>query len=332
MLINLVCIALYTAWPAYTPLFMHTALHNPAVRFTLVTNLNESHQSWSEHLGTMPKPNNVVLVPYSFDELVTTIHKDNLGLGPTPLSITSIYKLIDYKPMFGVLFHRELVGFSHWGWFDLDIIVGNITSVYGCNYTGREDFISYDNTLVHGPMMINRNTELVTTFYKNVLSFPKHRSGLGKSRAMLFDEIVLPILISRNSSVVSMSSHKRNCDTGGVWMWYRGEMQNRLGPCVIHHFGGGGRRQSRESKDDVWARNRAFFDGDFHKTGLHGFGTAKRLGGYLSFVFTFTKTNDFVIVNSTSTLNPGLNSTALFRMLTHVAKRFMSPFECDTSR
>eukprot|EP00603_Paraphysomonas_imperforata_P013152 CAMPEP_0114481768 /NCGR_PEP_ID=MMETSP0104-20121206/17868_1 /TAXON_ID=37642 ORGANISM="Paraphysomonas imperforata, Strain PA2" /NCGR_SAMPLE_ID=MMETSP0104 /ASSEMBLY_ACC=CAM_ASM_000202 /LENGTH=221 /DNA_ID=CAMNT_0001657395 /DNA_START=96 /DNA_END=757 /DNA_ORIENTATION=- len=219
-------------------IILHSARHNPEVRFTLITNLNETHESWERVFGDMTKPSNVIFAPYTFEMIVREINKDNVGLGSTPIMIKNPYKLIDFKPMYGKIFQKELAGYTHWGWFDLDIHLGDVKRSYECDYH-EEDFISYDNTRVHGPLMVNRNTEFVTTFYKNVLLYPDVFSMLQGARAILFDEVFMPHLIKKNQTVTLKRSHKRSCEGQEVYMWYKGEMQGSSGSCVIYHFGGG---------------------------------------------------------------------------------------------
>jgi hypothetical protein len=301
MLINLISIALFSAWPNYLSIFFHCALHNPNVRFTLITNLDEHHSSWNENLGNITKPNNVILVQYTFETIKAEIQKENLGIG-ADLKLSSPYKLIDYKPMYGVLFQKELIGFSHWGWCDLDIFIGDIKATYECGYK-NEDFLSYDSVNVHGPLMILRNTEFVNNFYLNMRSYPSTVESFRHSRTILFDELHMPYLIKRNSSAVLKTFHNqsRNCDASGIWMWYRGEMRNSAGPCVIFHFGGGGTKLSKRYKVTEWNRAKAFFSGGYHKSGDFGYGVArgKKIQSF-SFVFTFTESKEFVVVNTTS--------------------------------
>lgn len=216
MLINLISIALYASWPQYMAIFLHGAAHNPDVRFTLISNIDEHHPSWEHNFGNITKPNNVVIVPHTFKSIVSLIKKDNLGLG-ADLSISNPYKLIDFKPMYGVMFAKELIGFTHWGWFDLDIFVGDIKSMYECGYRG-EDVLSYDRTIVQGPLMVLRNTEFVNTFYLNLLSTSYMLNHLLQGTAVLFDERYFPNLIKRNASIVSKALQSRDCDPGECWL------------------------------------------------------------------------------------------------------------------
>lgn len=328
MLLNLISIVLFKSWQPYMNIFMHTARHNPEVRFTLVTNLDENHQSWAEVFGNLTKPHNVVLAHYTFDMVVTEIQKNNLGLGPEPLSVMSPYKLIDFKPMYGTIFRKELVGFSHWGWFDMDVHFGDIKRSFECDYD-NEDFISYDKTRVNGPMMVSRNTEFVTTFYKNVLSYPKSLKLLRGVPAILFDEKHMNYMIRNNQSATLKRSHLRNCDVCDIWMWYKGQMQNTYDTCVISHFGGGGSALSSGIKENEWAHMKAYFEGGYHNSDEYGYGTFRRVNfAPFSFVFTFNSTKDFVIV-STTVLRPGVDIERYLRKLAKlfkvVSSRFLLP-------
>ena len=327
MLLNLISIALYASWHPYMNFFMNSARHNPQVVFTLITNLDEHHESWVKAFGNVSKPPNVHLAHYTFDMIAAKIHENNLGLGSEPLSVKTPYKLIDFKPMYGVIFSKELVGYTHWGWFDLDIHLGDVKGSYECDYR-NEDFISFDNVRVHGPLMVSRNTEFVTTVYQDVLNYPKSLAALRGDPAILFDEKHMPYLVSKNPRVTLKKSHRRNCACE-VWMWYKGQMQASTGSCVVQHFGGGGSVLSRGGKNREWARFKAFFEGGYHESGEYGYGSVDRfMLGEFSFVFTFNSTNDFVIVNTTSSEN----DTTLKKLIKKFAKqlrlfssRFLEP-------
>ena len=139
----------------------------------------------------------------------------------------------------------------------------------------------------------------------------------------------MPYLIRRNSSVVLKRLETRNCDSG-IWMWYRGEMQQAspgFGPCVIYHFGGGGTSLSRNFKAEEWKRAKTFFGG-YHESGDYGYGVAQRLKiGTFSFVFTFAENNEFVIVNTTSPENFDIQryTQKFMKQFRGIAARFHIP-------
>jgi hypothetical protein len=115
MQINILLLFFYESWPAYMVTFFHTACYsNPTVTFTLITNMNFSHPSWSTAMYGMPVPPNVVLVPSSYEEVRKRIVTDDrLGLGFKP-NVKTPYKLTDYAPGWGKLFEEQLVGYTHW--------------------------------------------------------------------------------------------------------------------------------------------------------------------------------------------------------------------------
>ena len=301
MLIHLISIALFSSWPQYAIIFLHCARYNPQVQFTLVTNLDEHHPSWREQFGGFEKPNNVHFAHYTFEQIVARIQEDNLGLG-IDLKVTAPYKLTDYKPMYGVLFRNELMGCTHWGWFDIDIYVGNIKATYECGYA-NEDFISYDKYYkVHGPLMVLRNSDPVNTFYRNMLAFPKAVSAFIREEAISFDEKHMPYLISRNRSVRLKRFQHRNCESY-IWMWYKGDMQSPHSACVIRHFGGGGPIFSKLHKAEAWRRSKSYFS-DYYQNEEYGYGELQKPKGVeFSYVFTFTAEKEFKIINTTSAAN-----------------------------
>ena len=108
--------------------------------------------------------------------------------------MTNIRDICDFRPMLYTLFEKEinesLVNkninnnnnnrYTHWGWFDMDMIIGNITSYAMFNYND-EDIISYeDKVLANGPFSIMKNSIYMTNLWRSVenlnVYLPEHRT------------------------------------------------------------------------------------------------------------------------------------------------------------
>jgi hypothetical protein len=115
MRINILLLFFMDSWPAHMITFFHTARHsNPGVNFTLITNLNFSHASWSERMHDLAVPPNVKLVRSSFEEIKTRIMVQNAFELDFRANVKLPYKLADFAPAYGKLFKEELEGYTHW--------------------------------------------------------------------------------------------------------------------------------------------------------------------------------------------------------------------------
>jgi hypothetical protein len=99
--------------PWYFNYFIHSCRYNESVNFFVITD----DTTWTKSL-----PLNVTLIRKTLNE-VSQLASQKLGF---PVSITSGYKLCDFKPVYGFLFPELLGPYDFWGHCDIDIIFGNI--------------------------------------------------------------------------------------------------------------------------------------------------------------------------------------------------------------
>ena len=87
------------------------------------------------------------------------------------------YKLCDFKPFYGTLFHEELKGYDFWGYCDIDVIWGNFRKFV------TDDLLEkYDRLFEYGHCCLMRNVKRVNESYQmqckgvvdyhKVLSYP----------------------------------------------------------------------------------------------------------------------------------------------------------------
>ena len=63
--------------------------------------------------------------------------------------LTNAYKIVDYKPLYGCIFHEYLKDYSHWGYCDSDVIFGDLSK-----YLTDERLNTYDRIYQHGHLCI----------------------------------------------------------------------------------------------------------------------------------------------------------------------------------
>lgn len=111
--------------PAYFDLWLKSAEKNSDFDFLIYSDLPFNIESKS----------NVKLINSSFMELKNKIEK----LLNRKVCLKSPYKLCDYKPMYGLIFEKDLENYDFWGFMDIDLILGCLNT-----YITDELLNSYD--------------------------------------------------------------------------------------------------------------------------------------------------------------------------------------------
>lgn len=154
-------------FPWYFSYFLHSCLYNPSIDFFIITD---------NRTAILNKPENVKIIYKTLKE-IKTIASEKLGF---TVNIDYPYKLCDFKPAYGFLFHEIIKGYDFWGQSDLDIIYGDIRGFITDEMLDNYDFISLRHDYTTGCFAIYRNNEKMNTFfmrskdYKLVFSHPKH--------------------------------------------------------------------------------------------------------------------------------------------------------------
>lgn len=110
-------------WPEWFPLYLKTCEKNSTIDWVIHTDCK---------IPTSP-PENVRFVPTTLQELADRI-SDRLGISFKPVHP---YRLCDVRPAYGIVFPEAIQGYDYFGWSDVDILYGDIRSVY------TEDVLKY---------------------------------------------------------------------------------------------------------------------------------------------------------------------------------------------
>lgn len=95
-------------------------------------------------------PLNVKIQHLGFSDIKERI-QDILGFR---VSLSHPYKLCDYKPLYGLVFARELVGYDYWGHCDSDVVWGDLDKFLKPGIIGN-----YDRLLSNGHLCLYRNKD-----------------------------------------------------------------------------------------------------------------------------------------------------------------------------
>jgi hypothetical protein len=150
-------LALITLWsgplPSYLRLFLLTAGANPTVDFLFV----------ADSPAPPDLPPNVRWIERPFDDVVVGMEQQ-LGC---PLAVPEPYKLVDFKPAFGVALADLLAGYDFWGHVDCDIVFGDIRSFVTDERLANHDLLTFrGRDFIYGPLTIYRNVEAVNRLYE----------------------------------------------------------------------------------------------------------------------------------------------------------------------
>lgn len=153
-------------FPNYFQLFLNSCKYNIDFNWLI----------FSDDVTNYNIPSNVRIVKMTFDSFKERIQSffDFEIVLPTP------YKLCDYKPVYGYVFHDYLSEYLFWGYCDLDVIMGNL------DYFLTPDILqNYDKIFCLGHMTLFRNTE-----ENNRLFMSEYKGKLLYKKAFLTDKIV----------------------------------------------------------------------------------------------------------------------------------------------
>jgi hypothetical protein len=153
--------------PSYFPLVLRSMAHNPDVHWLLLTD--------SPVDGA---PANVEVRVCEFRDLAERIGANF----EFDVSLDRPYKLCDFRPAFGEIFHDELVGYDFWGHSDLDVLFGRIS-----DHLPPEAFEA-DKILFQGNFALYRNTAEAARWYRHEVGRVSYRQAMTRPEAMHFDE------------------------------------------------------------------------------------------------------------------------------------------------
>jgi len=151
----------------YFPYFLHSCKYNSTIDFIIITD---------NPTCIFNKPENVKIIYKTLEE-IKTIASEKLQFA---VNIDCPYKLCDFKPAYGFIFHELIKGYDFWGHGDLDVVYGNIRSFMTEEVLNNYDIISSRHDYITGTFCLFRNNQQMNTLfmqsndYKQVFSNSEH--------------------------------------------------------------------------------------------------------------------------------------------------------------
>ncbi len=134
--------------PDYFNLWLKSAEANPDYSFFIYTDLDLP----------VSENSNVIVKRITFKKLKEKI----CMLFGSKIALKTPYKLCDYKPAYGLIFHDDIAEFDYWGFCDVDLIFGNL------NHFITDDILDkYEKIFYHGHFSLFRNNEKMNKLFLN---------------------------------------------------------------------------------------------------------------------------------------------------------------------
>jgi len=156
--------------PNYADLFFASCGANPTINWLLVSD---------QVIDAIRLPPNVALIQMTFQEFRQTVER-TIGF-ETALETT--YKLIDFKPTYGLIFADVIRQFDYWGHCDMDVIFGAIR-----HFMTPELLQRYNKLFIHGHFSLYRNCEEANHYFTLDAPGISFRKVFTSPKPIAFDE------------------------------------------------------------------------------------------------------------------------------------------------
>jgi hypothetical protein len=170
--------------PGYFAFFVGSCLKNRFIDFLIFTD----DASALQYAG-----NNVYVHCISRDSF-NKLASEKFG---AQFELKSGYKICDLKPAIGHLFEDYIESYTFWGFCDIDLVLGDLSSVLKPETLANNDIISFYDLFISGPFCLFRNNKEVNRLYTQ----------------------------SKDYKVVFENKHYSFCEAGGidvVWQLWKG--------------------------------------------------------------------------------------------------------------
>ena len=208
-------------WPVWMNFFVESCKWNPDVRWRFYTDCGQPEN----------RASNIDYVPISFDDYKALV-RARLGITFDPVHP---HKLCDLRPALGFLHEQDTTGYPFFGYGDLDVIYGNISSFYGEERLAGSDVVSTHPERLSGHFAVLRNTPALRCAferipnYRALLEMPQQTGVEEKQFSQVFLKLTTErsLFVERHSTVLSVRRwHDGTMNYPQRWFWQRGRLTN----------------------------------------------------------------------------------------------------------
>lgn len=158
--------------PDYFPVWLQTVKYNENFDFLIFTD--------DSNIYKFELPKNVFVKDLT---LLDFKNKAELALH-RKCSLNKPYRVCDFRPMFGLIFSKELISYEFWGYCDLDVVFGNIKK-----YVTPQVLSVYNAVFNGGHFTLIRNTLRMNNLFKKDGATFDYKKVIKHDAIFAFDEI-----------------------------------------------------------------------------------------------------------------------------------------------
>lgn len=147
-------------------------------------------------------------------------------------SLDSAYKLCDYKVAYGDIFKNDIQKYSFWGFFDFDVVFGNINK-----FLPDEIFEKYENISIWGHLSFLRNNNKMRELYKQqaLNASVNYPDVFKNSYIWITDEYIRKLLLIQNN-ITSFDTTDLICDMSVLHKSFRNVFNKKISDGFICSF------------------------------------------------------------------------------------------------
>ncbi len=157
-------------WPVWFRLFVKSCENNPDFDFLFLS---------SEPVETNYE--NIQQIDFSIQQF-NQLASAKLQI---PVNIKSGYKVCDFRPAFGLIFEDYLADSDFWGYMDVDIILGDLSTFFPDSVLNQWDVLTTRKEHLTGHLTLVRNNDILNTAFR--LS-KDYRKVFSENNGFAFDE------------------------------------------------------------------------------------------------------------------------------------------------
>lgn len=167
-------------FPNYFQLWLNSCKENPTINWLVITDIEKKYNY----------PPNVRRVKITFEELKIFVQSKY----DFPIGLQTPYKLCDFRPAYGDIFHDYIKNYDYWGYCDIDLIWGNIRKFL------TDDLLcqNYDRIFDFGHCTLYHNTKENNLIYRmKIGNNLTYRKILSSPFNFVFDEVQIIDIFSK---------------------------------------------------------------------------------------------------------------------------------------
>ncbi len=147
----LIIIPYFGKCPAWMYYFLQSCSYNPSIHWLLYSNCDEPADC----------PDNIRFESKTINDF-NMLASQKLDLS---IEIIHPYKICDLRPAFGRIFSEYLKDYDLWGYADLDLVFGDISTFLPVKLLENHDVISAREGYLSGHFALYKNTQVINGLY-----------------------------------------------------------------------------------------------------------------------------------------------------------------------